>query len=200
MVPNGSAAVYTPPEASSSQATRAFLFATAAGGFVMPTPLHEPSCPLAATVLLDTDPAKGCPCPVHQQCAEIAIASFTDPQQAGPATGGVLPRDQPVPRRKLPAILQMPHITDGSHQGGGRQRPNSWDRQQALTDGMGDSEGFQLLGIRRQPFLQGTQLVIELREKFLAHRGHLAPLRFECGEKGLPEFVDPLREYDPILT
>jgi len=52
-----------------------------------------------------------------------------DPEQAGLATGGVLPRHEPDPCRKLLAILKMARLTDGRHEGRGRQRPNTWDSQ-----------------------------------------------------------------------
>src|SRR5215471_14048478 len=85
-----------------------------------------------------------------------------DPEQAGLATGGVLPRHEPDPCRKLPALLKMARITDGRHEGRGRQRPNTWDSPQALTHWMRRTDGLNLLVIVGQALFEGAKLVVEL--------------------------------------
>src|SRR5215471_11606557 len=76
-------------------------------GLILPPPFYEATAPLAPAIRLEAHPAERRACPMHQEGPQIDIAPFTDPEQAGLATGGVLPRPKPAPRRKLPAILTM---------------------------------------------------------------------------------------------
>jgi hypothetical protein len=59
----------------------------------------------------------------------------------------------------------MAGLTDRRDEGGGRPRPNPWNRPQALTDRMGFPKRFELLVVIRPAFLQGAKLVSEWREK-----------------------------------
>jgi hypothetical protein len=136
---------------------------------------------------------------MHEELPQIAIAPFADPEQTGLATSGVLPGYQAQPGRKLAAILKMARITDRSNQGSGGQRPNPWNRPQALTDWVGFPNGVQLLVIIHQSFLQAAKLVIELLEAFLAHCGSFGPFGFEGGHEGVAEFRHTWREDDPIF-
>jgi hypothetical protein len=74
----------------------------------------------------------------------------------------MLPWHQPDPRSKLPAILKMGRIIDGSHERRGRQRSNAGDRPEALAHGMRCTNSRNFLGVIREALFQGAKLVIEL--------------------------------------
>ena len=115
--------------------------------------------------MLASDPAEGSPSAMHKELSQIAIAPFADPKQARLATRGMLPWDEAQPCGTLPAVLEMAGVTAGRHQGGGRQWSNPWPRPEAVTDRMGRPDRLQLRGIRREPFLQDTKLLIELHKE-----------------------------------
>jgi hypothetical protein len=52
---------------------------------------------------------------VYQQRSKIGIPSLTNSQERWLATAGMLPRDQPQPGGKLPAVLETSGIVDGSY-------------------------------------------------------------------------------------
>ena len=71
-------------------------------------------------------------CPMNQQGTQIDVASLGNPPMARLATRGVLPRNQSQPGRKLAPILEQPSITNGRHQGRGRQGAHAWYLHQSL--------------------------------------------------------------------
>src|SRR6266851_965111 len=84
---------------------------------VCATALDQLPHPLASSVCFTSHPADRCPCPMHQELAERAVAAFADAEQAFLTPGGMLARHQPEPGSKLTAVFERAGIADGSHQG-----------------------------------------------------------------------------------
>jgi hypothetical protein len=67
------------------------------------------------------------------------------------------------------------------------------------TDQMGCSDGFELLDLMHQAFLQGAKLVIELCQEVLAQGGACGLCCFEGRQEGVAKFRHPLRKDNPIF-
>jgi hypothetical protein len=86
---------------------------------------------------------------VDKQFADVAIASFADPQQPGLATRRVLFGHQTYPGGKLPAVFEDLRIAHGRHERRGGQWTKPWNGLQALADGMGVGQRLKLLLVTR---------------------------------------------------
>src|SRR5262249_4625684 len=73
--------------------------------------------PLASSVRFAAHPAQRRPRAMDEEFAQIAIAPFTNTQQALLPSRRVLARHQPQPGSKLSAVFEGTGIADGGHQG-----------------------------------------------------------------------------------
>src|SRR5215217_149585 len=85
-------------------------------GLVPPTTVHQRLAPLAPAVALLAHPAQTAPGPMHQQCAERALAMLADAQQARCAASAVLSWHQTQPGSTRAPIFALGRIAHGRHQ------------------------------------------------------------------------------------
>jgi hypothetical protein len=89
---------------------------------------------------------------MHQQRAQIGVATFADPEQPRLASTGVLSRYQTQPGGKLSSVPKSVAITDGGHYRRGRHGPEASHR--------GDTPAFSVLTEGSlDPLICGSYLV-----------------------------------------
>jgi hypothetical protein len=167
-------------------------------GLGLPTPFHERSAPLPASLGLAPAPTKRGPGARHEQGAPSPRTPCTAPTAAGLPTRGRLPWPQAQPRRNLAPILASAHLTHRGAQGRGRQGPNAGDRLQAWADWRGRRARLHLGLIRRQPLGQDAKLLLALPNEGQAQRGPGGPLCIQHGQEGVPALSPPLREHHTL--
>src|SRR6516165_8774271 len=97
-------------------------------------PFPQLAKPAASGILLAPgSPERGAR-PMDQQGAQVAIATFTDAEQAITAAAGPLLGYEPEPGGELAAILEALPITDCGHQRRRAQRANALDLAETLTN------------------------------------------------------------------
>jgi hypothetical protein len=92
-------------------------------GDVVPPPLLQRLRPAALRLRARAGELEHTACAVDQPRATLAIPALTDVAQARLPAAGIVPGDQPQPRRQLPALLPRLPIPHGRHHGGGRRGP-----------------------------------------------------------------------------
>ena len=91
------------------------------------SPLQELFEPAAFFILAFTRPHDHRTGTVHEQRSQVTVTALTDPEQGRLTAAGVLPRHKTEPGGQLSAVLEAPHVGDGSHQGTGRDRTDAGD-------------------------------------------------------------------------
>jgi hypothetical protein len=146
------------------------------------------------------DPAECGARAVDTQGAEINISSLPHPQQPGRATRRALAGDEAEPGRQLTAVLDVRRIRDGSQDGGGRERPNTWHGVHPLAHWMRSSQRLELLVIVGRPLLQGEQRLRELPTHLCAQRRELCLFVFNLTHNRGATRGYALGEPTPILA
>src|SRR5262249_18335564 len=98
------------------------------GRAVFATALDQLTYPLAPSVRFAVHPAHGRPRSMDEEFAQIAIAPFTNTQQALLPSCRILAWHQPSPGGTLPTVCARAGIADSSHQGRRRERAKTWNR------------------------------------------------------------------------
>ena len=112
-------------------------------------PLPQLPKPEASGILLAGCFAEHSANAMDHQCAQIAIATFADTEQAGSPSTGSLFRHQAEPSRELTAVLEAGSIAHSSNQGGCRHRADAFDLSKPLA---------LLAGAEDFPYLDGRSI------------------------------------------
>jgi hypothetical protein len=167
---------------------------------VPPSTLEQPPYPLAATVRSQLHPAQRRPCPVDQQCAQVAIAPLADPSQSRLPTHGVLLGHQPSPGGELAAILEYPDMAYRRDQRHRCDRADPWDRHQTLTLRMRLGQAFELLLVIGDLLLSGDTRLNQLPKHLPAHSRERVLLGLERLHHGLMARRHPCGNHDPLFV
>jgi hypothetical protein len=115
---------------------------------------------------------------MDQQLADVDIPQFTDPKHTRLTASRMLAWYESEPCGKLPTIFDVRRITDRRDRGRRGSRAHARNRQEALADQIGLTDGFQLLMVRREALLQSQPLFMELPEHVPTQLSQLGLLMF----------------------
>ncbi len=137
--------------------------------------------------------------PVNEQRPHIGIPPLADAQQRGFAPAGALLGDQPQPGGQLPAILELPGVADGRHQGAGRERADSRDRGQFATRGLLSMPSLDLrIQFIHLP-IQSLKMRSQALQQLAQHPGQLILAVLQDFRQALGNVADALRNDNPVL-
>jgi hypothetical protein len=157
----------------------------------------EPPPPV---IRLRVDPAARGSRTVDQQCTQIAIAAFADPEEPWRASGRVFPSDQSQPGGQLAAVCELNHVTDRGEMRGGTRRSDPRDGLQPLLFRMGLTTHGQLLVVIRQAFVHGEKLVVEVPAELCPQRGQFRLVILQLLHEHCTKLGEALRQHNTLFA
>jgi len=130
-------------------------------GAVHPTPGFDPWEPATPGIRVAIDPPEDRAGTMDEQRTKIAVPPLRHPEQRRLPARGMLPRDQAQPGGALAAILALRRIADGRDERCGGQGANPGQLRQPLTGFVSLEYPLDLLVGRRDPLIQGLELLGE---------------------------------------
>ncbi len=133
--------------------------------------LWRPACPARLQWAHDRAPdaQHGSSGAMNQDLAKVDVASLTDAEQLGLASGRVLPRHNAQPRCELPALAKGSARADGSNDGCRNHRPDTRDLPDTGTAGVRSRNALQfvveLFTCRSTVFHSSQSVLMRLRIK-----------------------------------
>ena len=79
-------------------------------GDILVTALHEPLQPYGLSVGSPSDKSDHCSSALDQHGSQVHVPAFRNATKRYPPATGALPRRQTGPRRKLPAVPELPRV------------------------------------------------------------------------------------------